>query len=156
MVGGNKVGSWASNGGTDDMKGVVNVSTEGRLTQTVAAKEVVTKGVEGGMATRAGETHKLMGKAAREGRVCVARLRSRRGEEVLGVSVGEGAKGKTGGDVGEGGKVGDHVRGHGGGGQGGGELVAVRSVVVSWCRLLSCTEVIRTGREQLASGGRWK
>jgi hypothetical protein len=78
-----------------------------------------------------------MGKAAKEGRVCVARL-SRRGEEVLGVLVGEGAKGKTGGDVSEGGKVGDHVRGCGGG-QGGGELVVVRSVVVGWRRLLICS-----------------
>ena len=41
VAGGDKIGPGAE-GGADDMKGVADVSTEGRITETAATKEVVT------------------------------------------------------------------------------------------------------------------
>jgi hypothetical protein len=54
VAGGNKIGPGAE-GGTDDMKGVTDVSTEGRITETAQPKRrsLITKGVECGMAAGA-------------------------------------------------------------------------------------------------------
>lgn len=66
----------------------------------VAAKEVITEGVKGGMAARAGKARELWGETGEVEFVSKGQVVGWGGQEVLGVTAGEGAERKAGGDAG--------------------------------------------------------
>ena len=105
MVGGNKVSPGAE-GGADDMKGVMEMGTEGGLAEAAAAKEVIAEGVKGGMAARAREAGELRGETGETELGLKGETVGWGSEKVLGGAAGEGAESEAGWDVGKGREVG--------------------------------------------------